>query len=195
MSPLVYIVRHGQTDWNVAERLQGQADIDINAQGRGEATGNGRRLAELIVDPQDFDFVASPMIRTRHTMELVRQAMGLPASGYTTDPRLMEMNFGDWQGYTIAEVEQRYPGSTRGRVLDKWDFRPPGDAAESYQMLLERVRPFFEALERRTVCVTHGGVIRALFRLVEKVPKTKAGSLDTPQDRILRWQDGHLEWL
>jgi probable phosphoglycerate mutase len=38
-------------------------------------------------------------------------------------------------------------------------------------------------------------VIRALFRLVEKVPKAKAGSLDTPQDRILRWQDGHLEWL
>ena len=107
----------------------------------------------------------------------------------------MEMNFGDWQGYTIAEVEKHYPGSTQGRVLDKWDFRPPGDAAESYQMLLERVRPFFEALERRTVCVTHGGVIRALFRLVEKVPKTKAGSLDTPQDRILRWQDGHLEWL
>ena len=195
MSPLVYIVRHGQTDWNVEERLQGQADIDINAQGRGEAAGNGRRLAGLIADPQDFDFVASPMIRTRHTMELVRQAMGLPAQGYSTDPRLMEMNFGDWQGYTIAEVEKHYPGSTQGRVLDKWDFRPPGDAAESYQMLLERVRPFFEALERRTVCVTHGGVIRALFRLVEKVPKTKAGSLDTPQDRILRWQDGHLEWL
>lgn len=195
MSPLVYIVRHGQTDWNVEERLQGQADIDLNAKGRSEATGNGRRLAELISDPQDFDFVASPMIRTRHTMELVRQAMELPAQGYSTDPRLMEMNFGDWQGYTIAEVEKRYPGSTRGRVLDKWDFRPPGDAAESYQMLLERVRPFFRALEHRTVCVTHGGVIRALFRLVEKVPKAKAGSLDTPQDRILRWQEGHLEWL
>ncbi|KQZ94061.1 phosphoglycerate mutase [Mesorhizobium sp. Root157] len=195
MSPLVYIVRHGQTDWNVEERLQGQADIDLNAQGRGEATGNGLKLAELIADPQSFDFVASPMIRTRHTMELVRLAMGLPNNGYRTDPRLMEMNFGDWQGYTIAELEARHPGSTKGRVLDKWDFRPPGDAAESYQMLLDRVRPFFAELDRPTVCVTHGGVIRALFRLVEKVSKAKAGSVDTPQDRILRWRDGRLEWL
>lgn len=195
MSPLVYIVRHGQTDWNAQERLQGQADIDLNARGRSEATGNGQRLAALISDPEAFDFVASPMIRTRHTMELVRQAMGLPAQAYRTDPRLMEMNFGDWQGYTIAELEARYPGSTRGRLLDKWDFRPPGKAAESYQILMERVRPFFERLERQTVCVTHGGVIRTLFRWVEKVPKTKAGSLDTPQDRVLRWQAGHLEWL
>jgi probable phosphoglycerate mutase len=195
MSLLVYIVRHGQTDWNVEERLQGQADIDLNARGRIEATDNGRKLAELIGDPHAFDFVASPMIRTRHTMELVRQAMGLDEKGYRTDPRLMEMNFGDWHGYTIAELEQRHPGSTRGRVLDKWDFRPPGEKAESYQMLLERVRPFFEELSRPTVCVTHGGVIRALFRIVEKVSKAKAGSIDTPQDRVLRWQDGHLQWL
>jgi probable phosphoglycerate mutase len=149
----------------------------------------------LIREPQAFDFVASPMIRTRHTMELVRQAMGLEEKGYRTDPRLMEMNFGDWQGYTIAELEARHPGSTRGRVLDKWDFRPPGEKAESYQMLLERVRPFFEELYRPTVCVTHGGVIRALFRVVEKVSKAKAGSVETPQDRVLRWQDGHLQWL
>lgn len=195
MFPLVYIVRHGQTAWNVEYRLQGQADVPLDQEGRRQASANGRHLAELVSDPAAFDFVASPMLRTRTTMELVRAAMGLDPAAYRTDPRLMEMNFGDWQGFTMAELEARQPGSTKGRGPDKWDFVPPGRHAESYQMLLERVRPFFEELVRPTVCVTHGGVIRSLFRIVEKLPKADAARLDTPQDRILRLKDGRLEWL
>jgi len=65
MYPLVYIARHGQTEWNAEHRLQGQADTDINAFGREQATQNGRQLAQLIRNPADFDFVASPMRRTR----------------------------------------------------------------------------------------------------------------------------------
>lgn len=195
MFPLVYIVRHGQTAWNVEYRLQGQADIPLDEEGRRQASANGRHLAELVSDPAAFDFVASPMLRTRTTMELARAAMGLDPKAYRTDPRLMEMNFGDWQGFTMAELEAREPGSTKGRGPDKWDFVPPGKDAESYQMLLERVRPFFEALRRPTVCVTHGGVIRALFRMVENLPKPEAARVDTPQDRILRLKDDRLEWL
>ncbi|TIL50680.1 MAG: histidine phosphatase family protein, partial [Mesorhizobium sp.] len=65
MYPLVYIARHGQTVWNAESRLQGQADTDLNPLGREQATGNGRRLAEFVDNPEDFDFVASPMRRTR----------------------------------------------------------------------------------------------------------------------------------
>lgn len=195
MFPLVYIVRHGQTAWNVEYRLQGQADIPLDEEGRRQASANGRHLAELIPDPAAFDFVASPMLRTRTTMELVRKAMGLDPAAYRTDARLMEMNFGDWQGFTMAELEARDPGSTKGRGPDKWDFVPPGKGAESYQMLLERVRPFFEELKRPTVCVAHGGVIRALFRMIENLPKPEAARIDTPQDRILRLKDGRLAWL
>jgi probable phosphoglycerate mutase len=195
MSPLVYFVRHGQTDWNAENRLQGQADIDLNALGREQANENGRTLAGLIPDPQDFDFVASPMKRTRETMERIRAAMGLDPYAYRTDPRLVEVNFGDWQGFTYAELEAEHPGISSKRSLDKWDYRPPGAAAESYQMLLERIEPWFEALDRNTVCVTHGGVMRTIFRLVEKVSKEEAASLETPQDKVLRLRDGRLEWL
>ena len=195
MSPLVYFVRHGQTDWNAENRLQGQADIELNALGREQATENGRRLAGLIADPQAFDFVASPMKRTRATMELVRAAMGLDPHAYRTDPRLVEVNFGAWQGFTYAELEQQHPGISGKRSLDKWDYLPSGEGAESYQMLYERIKPWFEELDRDTVCVTHGGVIRALFRLVEKISREEAASLDTPQDRVLRLRESHLEWL
>lgn len=195
MPPLVYVVRHGQTDWNAEFRLQGQADTDLNATGRRQASGNGCRLAGLIADPATFDFVASPMLRTRHTMELIRSAMGLDPLAYRTDPRLVEINFGDWQGFTFAELEADYPGAAHERQADKWDFVPPGPDAESYQELMERVWPFFEGLSHDTVCVTHGGIIRVLFRMIAGLPNDEAAIIDTPQDRVLCMSGGRLEWV
>lgn len=195
MPPLCYFVRHGQTGWNAELRLQGQADTDMTDLGRRQAMRNGRRLAELVDRPEDFDFVASPLKRTRETMELVRAEMGLPPQGYRVDARLMEVHFGDWQGFTYAELEQRKPGSTAARFADKWGFVSPGSAGESYQMLLDRVKPWFEALDRPTICVTHGGVLRVLFRLVEDLPVADAAAMDIVQDRVLRLQGSKLEWL
>ncbi|OBQ69566.1 histidine phosphatase family protein [Mesorhizobium erdmanii] len=195
MYPLVYIVRHGQTAWNAELRLQGQADTDLNVLGREQATGNGLRLAELVRDPGEFDFVASPMRRTRETMERIRAAMKLDPGGYRTDPRLVEVNFGDWQGFTFAELETQSPGASRTRALDKWNFQPPGDGAESYQMLLERVKPCFDAFDRKTVCVTHGGVMRTLFRFVLDMAEDEAANLEIPQDRVLKLEGKSLEWL
>jgi broad specificity phosphatase PhoE len=195
MYPLVYIVRHGQTAWNAEFRLQGQADTDLNALGRGQATGNGHRLAELVKNPENFDFVASPMKRTRETMQRIRVAMKLDPDAYRTDPRLVEVNFGDWQGFTFPELETRYPGASRTRALDKWNFQPPGEGAESYQMLLERVRPCFDAIDRQTICVTHGGVMRTLFRFVLGVAEDEAANLEIPQNRLLKLEGKSLEWL
>ncbi|MER9299463.1 phosphoglycerate mutase family protein [Mesorhizobium sp. M0621] len=195
MYPLVYIVRHGQTAWNAEFRLQGQADTDLNALGRKQATGNGGRLAELVQNPEEFDFVASPMKRTRETMQRVRVAMKLDPDAYRTDPRLVEVNFGDWQGFTFPELETWYPGASRTRALDKWNFQPPGEGAESYQMLLERVRPCFDAIQRRTICVTHGGVMRALFRFVLGLAEDEAANLEIPHDRLLKLEGKSLEWL
>ena len=195
MYPLVYIVRHGQTAWNAEFRLQGQADTDLNALGREQATGNGHRLAELVGDVRDFDFVASPMRRTRETMERIRAAMKLDPLAYRTDVRLVEVNFGDWQSFTFAELETRSPGASRSRALDKWNFQPPGEGAESYQMLLERVKPCFDELDRRTICVTHGGVMRTLFRFVLGMAEDEAANLEIPHDRVLKLEGRSLEWV
>ncbi|MCV0395647.1 MAG: phosphoglycerate mutase family protein [Rhizobiaceae bacterium] len=195
MSPqTIHFIRHGQTGWNAEARLQGQADTDIGDLGREQAARNGRRLAELLPDPSGHDFVASPLRRTRETMEIVRRAMGLDPMGYRVEPRLMELHFGDWQGSTYAELEAASPGSTEGRKADKWNFRPPGEAAESYEMLAGRVKPWLDAVDRPTVCVTHGGVIRAVFRLLGGWSSAAAADIDIPQDRVLAWDGARLEW-
>lgn len=195
MSPLLYLVRHGETAWNAELRLQGQADTGMTERGRAQARRNGRRLGELIADPAKFDFVASPLWRTRETMELIRTELLLPAAGYDLEWRLMEVHFGDWQGFTLDEIEARGPGSTAARLRDKWGFLPPGDGAESYEMLLARVRPWFEGLRRPTVAVTHGGVARTVFRMAGGMPAAEAADLSIPQDRVLRVEGAQLDWL
>lgn len=195
MAHTVYFVRHGQTDWNAERRLQGQADIPLNDTGRRQATGNGEKLSGLIDDALAFDYVASPLARTRETMARIRVAMGLSPDGYRTDRRLMELHFGDWQGHTLAELEQLDPGCTTRRDDDKWRFLPPGADAESYEQLALRVKPWLDGTTGDTVCVTHGGIIRSIFRLTETLSPAECAALHVPQDVVLRLRAGRLEWL
>jgi broad specificity phosphatase PhoE len=192
--PRVYFIRHGQTDWNAEGRYQGQADTSINDLGRRQADRNGRLLAKLESRLDAFDFVASPLSRTVETMRIARAAMGLDPDAFRTDPRLMELHFGDWQGRTMAEVEARAPGSEAARGRDKWRFLPPGKEAESYEMLAGRVEHWFGELAQPTVCATHGGVIRCVFRLAAGLGPEEAGAMHVPQDRVLVMNGGELEW-
>lgn len=195
MAHILYFVRHGQTDWNAEHRLQGQSDIDLNAIGRIQAAANGRRLAELIDDSEAFDFVSSPMRRARETMEIAREQMGLTPTNYRLDKRLVEVHFGDWQGFTYAELERQIPDFAERRERDKWNIVPPGEGAESYAMLEARVKPWLEGLDRPTVCVAHGGVARVIIKLTAGLSGDEAAHLDIPQDQILRVENSKMDWL
>lgn len=193
---LIYVIRHGQTDWNAQIRLQGQKDIPLNDTGRRQATGNGEKLAALLgFEAGSFDYVASPLGRTRETMERLRAAMGLAPLAYRTDSRLKELSFGDWEGYTLQELDRLAPGRVAERELFKWDFIPPGKDAESYEILSWRVGAWLADVDRPTVCVAHGGVIRTLFKLMGAMDAEEAALGAIPQDRILKLENGTIGWL
>src|SRR6476620_6082518 len=111
MAPILYFARHGQTDWNAERRLQGQREVPLNSLGRIQAAQCGAILRGLLkrdgVDAAALDYVASPLGRARETMELMRTGLGLPPNDYRIDPRLLEMSFGRWEGYTFAERKDR----------------------------------------------------------------------------------------
>jgi probable phosphoglycerate mutase len=198
-NPLIYVIRHGQTDWNVEERFQGSRDIPINETGRLQADRNGLALKEVIGDQAAmFDFVASPLGRARETMERVRAAMSLPPQQYRTDDRLIEVSFGDWEGHTLVELEALENSArmrTAERRLSKWDFQPPGDRAESYEILSWRIAAWLESVRQPTVCVSHGGVVRSLFYLIAGLNGQEAADMATPQDRIVRIEGQSIEWM
>lgn len=193
---LVFI-RHGETDWNFEGRLQGQQDIPLNARGRAQAAQAGRRLAKIVgagrLSAGELPFVASPLARTRETMEIARGAIGLPPRDYAVDPRLMELTFGDWEGLTWPQVKARAPEAASWREGDKWNYTPPG--GESYAMLEERLSPWLDEVDRDLVAVSHGGVARVLMALVAGVPRERAALVDIWQGRVLVFANGRSQWV
>ena len=157
MAPFPYrliFVRHGETAYNAENRLQGQLDIPLNARGREQARSVGRTLqARIGAEIEQLEaagaFIASPLVRARETMEIARDAIGLPPHRYRLDAALKEISFGVWEGLTWPEIEARDPEGIAARRKDKWNFAPPG--GESYAMLAERLRPWLDELTRRRV--------------------------------------------
>ncbi|WP_428644421.1 histidine phosphatase family protein [Roseibium sp.] len=189
---LLIFVRHGQTDWNAEGRMQGQRDIPLNPIGEDQASGNGRRLKEFLaqegLEAGGLDFVASPLGRTRQTMELLRQAMGLVPEDYRLEDQLKEITFGDWEGFTLEELADEEQDLILERKADKWAFVPPG--GESYEMLSDRIARWLVTVERPSVVVSHGGVFRTLRGLLEGLDKTVVPKLDVPQDKVFVWRNG-----
>ena len=193
--PLIWFSRHGETDWNAIGRVQGQFDTDLNATGQKQADQNGIKLKGLIADPSAFDFVASPLKRTRDTMERIRRGMGLEPTAYRLEPLLKEVHFGDWQGFTLAEINMVHPELLEARHRDKWNFLPPGSEAESYAILATRFGRWLETVRKPTVCVTHGGIIRTLFYLTGTLDQQEAARMSVPQDCVLKLESGQLTWF
>jgi probable phosphoglycerate mutase len=156
----LYVIRHGECEHNVAGRAAAQNDSPLTATGRAQAKANGALLKNVVGDLSGFDFYASPLHRTCNTMELVREAAGLPPTGYIADRRLMEIDFGDHTWMTREETEAHPHRPPPGSSWDDWDFvRPNG---ESWSGVHARVGRFLETLTGDAVIVTHFGPARMI---------------------------------
>lgn len=190
MAGPLYFVRHGETDWNLEGRLQGQRDIALNAAGRRQAASCGAILAELLRrmgrQPDEFMYVSSPLSRARETMALMRQVLGLDPAPNQIDPRLRELSFGDWEGETIAEIRARDPAAIAARERDKWSFEPPH--GESYARLSQRIGAWYASIQEDTVAVAHGGTARALMVVLRIVPPATAPLIEVEQGVVYAFE-------
>jgi broad specificity phosphatase PhoE len=190
--PAIVFIRHGETDWNVEGRLQGQRDIPLNEVGREQAAEAGRKLRSL-VDPAALPWRVSPLWRTRETAEIARTAIGLDPAAYELDERLKELTFGDWEGRTWAELKAVDRTIVRARQADKWGFVPP--QGESYAMLHARIAAWLPSVTEETIVVSHGGVARALMVLLAGADPVTACIEDIWQGKLLWFHDGRAEWV
>lgn len=174
--PVIYYIRHGLTDWNLEQRLQGRHDVPLNAAGCAQAACCAEILQELFRRdhrrPESVDYVSSPLVRARKTMEIVRATLGLEPVGYTVEGQLAEIAFGEWEGLTYSEVVARDKHVIAERESDKWGFMPPG--GESYAQVAVRIRRWYESLDRDTVVAAHGGTARALIAHLGLAPPQDA---------------------
>jgi probable phosphoglycerate mutase len=192
--PVVYYIRHGQTEWNAAGRFQGSQDIPLNETGKAQAIRAGELLSDILVndshDPAKIPFVSSPLGRARSTMELVRGELGVPPHGYELDDRLREIGYGHWEGSTLAQMQVSHPELFAEREADKWGVPPPG--GESYAMVTLRMREWYDSLLQDTVAVAHGGTMRALLVALDVETPVGAADLTVEQGVVYVFADGQV---
>ena len=151
---LLYLVRHGETDWNRARRIQGSTDIPLNQTGRDQAAVTAALLAN-----RSWDGVyASPLSRAFETASIIAGELGLGTPD--TLDAIVERHYGEAEGLNYDQIDARFPGDT------------PVPGRETRNQVAERVVPALIALAERhpgesLVVVSHGGVIRSVLNEVE----------------------------
>ena len=192
----IYFVRHGQTPWNAASLAQGHSDIALNDLGRAQALGNAERLAALLrqagTDPAGLDFVSSPLVRARETMQVLRAGLGQPTTGYRVDARLKEMGFGVKEGASWPDYAQGLVEAERDHGIDPWTYAAEG--GESYADLSARALPVFQEMARDTVVACHGGISRCLLVAMAVLKPAEAIIKFIPQDKIMVLRRREVSW-
>lgn len=192
MAPTIYLVRHGETEWNRERRYQGQLDSPLTAHGVAQARRVARLLRTLVAAQSECALVASPLGRAKQTASLICQELGRDPGSCRYDPALMEMAWGDWEGRKAEDIEREEPALWAERVRSKWSFVPPG--GESYAIVWGRARRWLESVaeEPAVVAVTHSGFGRVLRGLHLGLAPDQVLALDGPHDTFFRLSPGSI---
>ena len=146
------LLRHAPTDWNRARRLQGRADVPLATTSRVEL--QRRRLPAFVAG---FQALCSPLQRCRETAAPLRLD---PA----VDSRLIEMDWGAYEGHTLADLHQKFGFDLTANEARGLDFRPPdGESPRDVQHRVDPLLAELAAAARPTIAITHRGVIRAVY--------------------------------
>lgn len=178
----IWLVRHGETEWNREKRLQGQQDSPLTETGREQARRIGLALRRVVDRPADCLVIASPLGRAIHTTEILIDACGLNGVAINTDARLVEIGFGAWEGMTLDEVAAAEPETLARQQEDSWNCSSPG--GETFTEIESRVKAWLEDLpaDAQAIVVAHGESGRLLRGVYCGLAPTEVLKLDKPQD-------------
>lgn len=182
----LYLARHGETEANREKRFSGRRDTPLTEKGRAQARAVGEILKRALGMQPSLAFVSSPLKRARLTMEIVRETLGLPREGYTTDARIAEIDLGRWDQLTDAEARALDPARFDARAADKWRVRVPD--GENYEQVAARATDWAESLDADTFAVSHGALTRILRGLFLGLDWQGMSALDEPQGVVFRVQ-------
>jgi broad specificity phosphatase PhoE len=176
MTVCIAFVRHGQTAWNKQRRLQGRTDIELSEEGKEDVAS-----WHLPTCLRDIPWRVSPLTRASQT------ATRLGVINPISDPRLIEMDWGDWEGEKISDLRARLGSEMQANEDRGLDLMPPN--GESPRLVQDRIRSLFQDLIKGppiTGAISHKGVIRAVLALA-----TGWNMMGKPQVR-LDWRAAHV---
>ena len=193
----LYMIRHGETEWNARHVLQGTADIPLNCNGIKQAEALAEEIQEKGLS---FDRIyVSPLSRARETARIVT---GAREEELITEPRLIEIEFGPLEGepYELRDREAaaKLPENLRNFGLDPEKYVPP-EGAESFQDVINRTGAFLKELlptireNEHVLMVSHGCALHGvLFNLARKTSLRDFWEPLFGNCRLMEWKDGRL---
>lgn len=166
---IIYLVRHGETDWNRAGRLQGQTDIELNEKGREQAEKLREKLSGIELDAA----FSSVLTRARQTRQIILDGRNIPE---WDEPLLKEMNFGQWEGDRLKGIRADADHPLHDLFVQPGRYAAP-QTAESFEDLYrrtwkfmnEKLRPL-ETVYANVLIVAHGGAGRSILNPLAGVP-------------------------
>jgi alpha-ribazole phosphatase/probable phosphoglycerate mutase len=170
----IYLVRHGQVEGHEERRYNGQANVSLTQLGREQSD----RVCDSLIDlPLDAVY-SSDLDRSRHCAELVAATHDLTVN---IRESLRELNIGDWEGRTWAELQEAYPEAWQARLRDLVSFQVPG--GESFQGAADRIRPTMQRIIEShpngdVALVAHGGANRIILLDAIGAPLKQAFSIE-----------------
>jgi broad specificity phosphatase PhoE len=169
----LFFIRHGETDWNVECRWQGQADVPLNAKGLEQAAQIAQGLRS-----HDLDAIySSDLTRARQTAEILASAAGLPVF---VDARLREIHLGEWEGLLVSEIDERFAKEFQRRYLHPLSVTPPG--GETTRQVQERMISAIQEIlashpGEKVAVVSHGFAIAVTLASLQGIPIEKVRGL------------------
>ncbi len=179
--PLLVIVRHGQSVWNLENRFTGDVDVDLTETGRREAHEAGKDLKEI-----HFDYCFTSLLkRAEETLQIILQEIQQPGIPVKRDKALNERNYGDLQGLNKAEMAEKYGQPQIDIWRRSYAVRPPG--GESLEDTAARVIPYYKKeiepllkTGKNILIVAHGNSLRALMMYLENLSAEAIAEVNLP---------------
>ncbi len=187
----IYLVRHGETRWNVVRRVQGRTNSPLTLRGLEQIAAYAKLLKAELGELDDVALCASPLARTQQTASVIAETLPLPDGRCDESELLAERYCGDWEGLLFEQLLERYGESVRFEWR-RWDNRVGGDG-ETLADVQARARAWLAEPRpaARTIVVTHGIMSRQFRGAYLGLPPEDVMKLDShTHDRIFKLEDG-----
>ena len=177
---MIYLIRHGETDWNHQKRRQGRRDVPLNDQGREQMRRCGKLIAGLPADA----IITSPLSRAAESAEILAECMGLAPDSIVADEGLIERDFGDVDGMTKAE-------------LKAYRARGGNEHQEPLYRVRERMMRTILAYARKNdkkhiVLISHSAAIKSVFVRLYGKPELQRKQTKNAGVSIIEYRGGRL---
>ncbi|MGE7915764.1 histidine phosphatase family protein [Lysinibacillus xylanilyticus] len=182
MNQTIYLLRHGETEYNTQGRYQGELDSPLTEVGIHQVQQNALMLKSLIGDPNEWKIVSSPLGRAMQSTEIICETIGFDLKNVKKDDRLTEVAVGQWAGLTTKEIESSWPNLFHNTDVYNWYFNAPH--GEAYDSVVSRLSAWLEDIQHipKVIAISHGLTGRILRGVYADLKKEDALKLEVSQD-------------